>query len=157
MKRVLSLLLVVLLFTGNALAASYDLSGFSYDELVTLKDQINLAIWNSDEWQEVEVPQGVWVVGEDIPAGKWTIKAPDDTDNYTQVVWGELLDESGTAISSKSDLYVYAFIYNKDSFYYEYGDTLEVTWDLKEGQYVVIEEGIAVFSPYAGKPSLGFK
>lgn len=41
--------------------------------------------------------------------------------------------------------------------YYDKGDKTEITWDMKDGQYFMVDEGIAVFTPYAGKPSLGFK
>ncbi len=59
-----------------------DLSGMSYEELVVLKDRINLAMWECDEWQEVTVPEGVWTVGEDIPAGHWTIRAAGKQDYF---------------------------------------------------------------------------
>ena len=77
MKRFFSALLVITLLLGvsSAIADGIDLSQLSIDELVALKDKINLAIWNSQEWQEVKVPQGVWKVGEDIPAGHWSIEA----------------------------------------------------------------------------------
>ncbi len=52
---------------------SMNVDSLSYNELADLKDQINLAMWNSDEWQEVKVPQGIWEVGVDIPTGHWTI------------------------------------------------------------------------------------
>ena len=41
--------------------------------------------------------------------------------------------------------------------YYEEGNKTEVDYDLKAGQYIVISYGDAVFTPYKGKPSLGFK
>ena len=72
MKRTLCIILafVLVLTLAPAAFADVDLSGMSFDELVALKDQINLALWNSADWQEVTVPQGVWQVGADIPAGK---------------------------------------------------------------------------------------
>ena len=155
MKRVLAIILVCIGLVGMAHAETVDLSGMSYDELVALKDQINLAIWNSSEWQEVEVPQGVWVVGEDIPAGKWTIKA---VEGYrVAVYWGDDLNEAGTDLGWDGDIYESAYVYSKTNSYYDLDELSEITWDLKEGQYVVVEDGIAVFSPYSGKASLGFK
>ena len=73
MKRFFCLLFVLVLLPVVSFADLPDLSGLSYDELVQLRDKINLAIWNSEEWQEVTVPIGVWVVGEDIPVGHWSI------------------------------------------------------------------------------------
>lgn len=64
MKKALSLFLAIMLLIVSIPAmADVDLTGMTYAELVALKDQINLAIWNSSEWQEVTVPQGVWKVG----------------------------------------------------------------------------------------------
>lgn len=154
MKRIITLLLALILCPSFALA-QVDLSGMTYDELVALKDQINLAIWASDTWQEVEVPYGVWVVGEDIPVGKWTIKPVQGTS--ANVHWGSKLDEAGTDIGFNGDIYEMEWIYDKEYRNYEVGDPTEITWDLKEGQYFVVANGIVVFSPYSGKPSLGFK
>jgi len=51
MKRTLRTLAILLVFTlcsaSFASADTFNLSSLSYDELVALKDQINLAMWNS--------------------------------------------------------------------------------------------------------------
>lgn len=157
MKKLIALLAVLVSFFSVAYAEKvFDLSGMSYEELVALKDEINLAIWESDKWQEVEVPQGIWIVGEDIPAGKWTIKHTDGI-RYTYLTWSDTLDESGASLSYYGDLYESERIYDPDDKYYEKGEKTEITWELKEGQFVHVEDGIATFTPYAGKPSLGFK
>jgi len=136
----------------------FDLSGLSYEELVALKDCINLAIWESEEWQEVTVPQGVWVVGEDIPAGKWTIKCVDGAFR-TEICWGDYLSEDGTSVSDETRGEVYVYISNPEHRLYEAGDMTEYTVTLQVGDYVEVasNEDAAVFMPYAGKPSLGFK
>ena len=41
--------------------------------------------------------------------------------------------------------------------YYEKGDPTEATWEMKDGQYFSVEDGIATFTPYSGKISLGFQ
>ena len=156
MKKILALVIILLsLFTVSFAESSFNLSGLSYDKLVALKDQINLAMWNSAEWQEIEVPHGVYVIGEDIPAGKWTIKAADEI--YATVYWGSRLNGAGTNISLYSEVYEGETIYSVNYRYYEKGDTTEVAWDLKAGQYFIVDDGIALFTPYSGKPSLGFK
>lgn len=155
MKKILPLILALLCFAGVASAEANALSGMNYEELVALKDRINLAIWNSKEWQEVEVPKGVWVIGQDIPAGKWTIKAADGL--TTMMEWGDVLDESGNGLSWSGRIYEMELLYSVNYEYYEKGKSTEVTWDLKDGQYFIVEYGIAVFSPYSGKQSLGFK
>jgi len=154
--RILSILFALILCSAPfATAETIDLSGLSFDELVALKEKINIAIWNSKEWQEVEVPQGVWVVGEDIPAGKWTIKAADGV--RTSVYWGDTLDASGMSLSYNSKVFEIETLYSVNYWSYDRGDATEVTWDLKKGQYFIVESGIALFTPYSGKPSLGFK
>lgn len=154
MKRILAILTALILCPVWCLA-EIDLTGMTYDELVALKDQINLAIWASEEWQEVEVPQGIWVVGEDIPVGRWTIRAADGITVY--IKWGDTLDASGADISYSHNLYIDEFLYSTTYKNYEKGDSTEVTWELKEGQYILVDDGIVTFTPYSGKPSLGFK
>ena len=162
MKKVLAILAALVLASAAAVA-EVDLSGMSFQELVALKDQINLAIWSSNEWQEVVVPQGVWKVGEDIPAGKWTIRCADvNRKNYMMkecdFKWGDQLSESGTSIawSGKHDD---SAVYNPNHEFYEQGQQTEYTWEAENGQYFIVSDAYApaLFSPYSGKPSLGFK
>ena len=154
MKKTISLLMILICFSSLcvAYADEINLSGMNYDELVALKDRINLAIWNSETWEEVVVPQGVWEVGTDIPAGKWEIKALPEAE--TRIIYGDELKDGGTNVVMKS------FQRIKDSGYHYFDAASDVTsWiiDVEEGNYVHIDEGPAVFMPYNGKPSLGFK
>lgn len=45
-------------------------TGMSLSELQAEITEILQAMWKTDEWQEVEVPAGVYKVGEEIPAGE---------------------------------------------------------------------------------------
>lgn len=163
MRRFLSVLICLFIFVSSfayASADTFNLSGLSYDELVALKDKINLAIWNSQEWQEVEVPQGVWKVGEDIPAGTWTVTCSTEPGWRSCFVdWGEQLKPNGQEIAVKSGTrYDYLRVYNPNHRYYEVGDgDTSYTFTVRDGDYIVISDAPAVFTPYAGKPSLGFK
>lgn len=154
MKRILSAVICLLMLATLPVigCADVDLSGMTYDELVALKDKINLAIWNSDEWQEVEVPQGVWEVGADIPAGKWTIKPRESAD--TKVVLGDKLEDGGTDVNTKAWARIRSESYRS---FDPNSDITEWTIELENGYYVKIESGYAIFTPYSGKPSLGFK
>ena len=154
MKRLICTLIVILLVVSSAMA-EVDLSAMSYDELVSLKDQVQLAIWQSKEWQEVEVPKGVYTVGKDIPAGKWTVLAADGAKCY--IKWGDLLEPSGVDVSWDGSIFVSEILYSPTYRNYDFGDATQVTWDLKDGNYFIVESGIAVFTPYSGAPSLGFK
>ena len=155
MKKLISLFCVfaLIIALSPAALAAVDLSGMSYDELVALKDQINLAIWNSDEWQEVEVPQGVWEVGADIPAGKWTVIAGNGCNQRFDI--GSTLDSTGTKLA-KTD-YWWRLKSKDYSRFDAASDVDSVTVDLSDGMYITIDEGSVTFTPYAGKPSLGFK
>ena len=105
------------------------------------------------EYEEVEVPQGLYEVGPEIPAGKWTIRALDS--NWTDVHVGRNANEAKTKV-----VYPYKAndtIYGKSSLYYRDGNKTEMTLELSEGDYVDIDLGSAIFVTYTGKPSLGFK
>lgn len=155
MKKIVFFLIVMLALPALA-CADVDLSGMTFDELVALKDQINLAIWNSDQWQEVTVPQGVWVVGEDIPAGHWTIRAADKA--MLMMDYGDRLDDDKKSLSWAGDIYYSEMLYGKDHIFFD-EDTSMIQTDIEaeEGCYFIIKSGNAIFTPYAGKPSLGFK
>ena len=154
MKKLFALVLCLLMVGGCAAAEEIDLSGMPYDDLVALKDRINLAIWESDEWQEVEVPHGVWEIGKDIPAGKWTIKAAEGV--RARVDWGDKLDASGWDFEWGT-IWIRQFLESETYAYYSGSQPTEVTYDLKEGHYIIVQQGTVYFTPYAGKPSLGFK
>lgn len=152
MKKLIAILAILLLI-GSAALAEVDLSGMSYDELVALKDQINLAMWNSAEWQEVEVPVGIWHVGEDIPAGHWTVKMPDVND-YAKLVWGTGIDETGTMIKG---VITSELIASEQHSFYEEVHISEFDIVLTDGLYVGVQSCPVIFTPYTGKPSLGFR
>ena len=165
MKRILAFLVALLLIVPSAFAdplvitaGSIDLSGLSYNELVALKDRINLAIWESDEWQEVTVPQGVWEVGVDIPEGHWTIKTEQMMANVTIC---DTLNESGKDADIWNSKVYYSESLSPENGMGVYSSmstaVAEMDFDLKDGMYVIVNYGKVIFTPYAGKPSLGFK
>ena len=152
LKNGIAAALVALLIAPSAHAA-VDLSGMTFDELLALKEQINAALWASDEWQEVTVPAGVYEIGKDIPAGHWTIRPVDG--ETARVYWGSSLDESKTDIPLLS-LYTYEQITSPADTYAKYNNIESVSWDLTAGSFVVIKDSAVVFSPFAGI-DLGFK
>lgn len=138
MKKVVMLVLALVLVGAVALA-EVDLSGMTFDELVALRKQVDQAIWASDGWQEVKVPAGKYVIGEDIPAGRWTLscddsaamvnlyKTPEGIDDYDQIV----------AMASVSA-----------------GNPYNI--DLEDGQGLYISISAVTFTPYVSA-NLGFK
>lgn len=154
MKKFLSAFALCLVFCTSAVS-EVDLSGMSYAELVSLKDQINLAMWQCQEWQEVTVPQGVWEVGVDIPAGHWTIAPVDGI--WASVSYGSVLADNGKSLAISSDNF-YCLIVSPNSRIFTAGaDATQIDIKAKAGAYIIIENGDVVFTPYSGKPSLGFK
>lgn len=159
MKKVCVLLFALMLLVAPAVAEEniYSLENLKkYDiwELANLRNLCQMLIMESEQWQEVEVPQGVWWVGYQIPAGNWTIRCK--LGNYAVFSWGDTLkdNEHEIAHTDKSDL---VMIVNPESHVYEPGDLTEYTVRLYADTYVVIEDSSVVFSPYAGQPDLGFK
>ncbi len=154
MKRFLCVAVVLVFIPLISFADFPDISGLSYDELVQLKDQINLAIWNSNEWQEVTVPGGTWKIGEDIPAGHWSIRLAAKHD-YAYIYYFEEPDEFGKPYA-RGTKHLYQAIATEDwnVFENEYIHSYDI--DMKDGWYFYCEKS-TIFTPYAGKPDLGFK
>ncbi len=50
-----------------------DMSALSYNELIEIQRSATSEIMSRPEWKEVEVPAGVWIIGQDIPAGFYSI------------------------------------------------------------------------------------
>ena len=157
MKRLITIILILALLLPAAALADVDLSGMTYEELVILKDRINLAMWNSQEWQEVTVPAGVWEVGKDIPEGHWTIsQAADNT--LSNIVYTDCLDEFGKDVGEGWKGWYGAICNkkNKDGTLRmpEYPETADI--DMKAGMFFITKTPV-IFTPYTGKPGLGFK
>jgi hypothetical protein len=155
MKRLITIFLVLALILPAA-ATAVDLEDMSFDELVVLREQINLAIWNSQEWQSVTVPQGVWEVGKDIPVGKWTISlAPEASSDWGELFYCSGLDETGTRANWNSKAFTYIQLGSQSR--EADVDQKSVDIDCKKDMYIIIERAPMVFTPYVGKPDLGFK
>lgn len=156
MKKLLTVILILaMILPAAALADLPDISGLSYDELVELKDQINIAMWNSKEWQEVTVPVGIWKVGEDIPEGRWSITiTPDTNAKWASIKYCDRLNETGTDAGNMflCDVYEHLDVAAQDN--ERYPQFIDIT--VKSGMYIVIGNAPVVFTPYAGKPDLGF-
>jgi len=158
MKKLISTILILaMLLPAAALSDLPDISGLSFDELVQLREQINLAIWNSEEWQEVTVPIGVWKVGEDIPAGEWTLRsAGKGKYGSSYVVYCDRIKESGLEGDLlNSRIYQSVIILGDDNEDDDEPRSVNIT--ISKGMYLIIDDGPVIFTPYTGKPDLGFK
>ena len=156
MKKVFILILVLAMLPIVALADLPDISNLSFDELVALRDKINLAMWESEEWEEVTVPIGVWVVGEDIPAKHWSISlSPNASAKWASVKYCDLLNAAGTDAGNRFDCKIYAYLDVGSPTNDKYPQVIDL--DLQPGTFLIIGNASVVFTPYSGKPSLGFK
>lgn len=163
MKKLVILIAVIVMVCMSAVSAedvTYDLKNLSLAELIEVRDLVQQYMWASDEYQSVTVPQGVWVVGLDIPAGKWNVKCAHGEGFLMSkcfMEWGTKLNDNGSFDVSNRKGFV--TLYDPEYKDFKQGSVTEYIVDLKNGDYVVIDSvyGKAVFSTYTGKPSLGFK
>lgn len=83
MKRFVVLFIAVCLLFGSAVAE--DLQNLSLDQLRALVLQINAEIIGRADWSGADVPAGFWIVGQDIPAGVYSISVADKSGAYLTV------------------------------------------------------------------------
>ena len=137
MRRLFALVLVfVLMFCSAATAENIDLSSLTLEELITLRQEIDMLIFGSDAYKNVSVPAGDYVVGVDIPAGIYSLEAANGS--YAMI--------SVYADSSK-DIMSMGACHSVGG-----GETVGKI-EFKDGQIVEIQMGSIVFKTYAG---LGF-
>lgn len=157
MKRFFCFFLVLALLPVLSLADLPDLSGLSFDELIQLRQQTLLAIWNSSEWQEVRVPAGVYEIGVEIPEGYWTL-TPNSGDSVCYI-YCDQLNETRSTFGDDCDVWDTYIVNSARSLNKEWKDNSvlhELSMDLKPGRFLIIPCE-TVFTPYTGKPDLGFK
>ena len=68
-KLIVFFLIIALAMPAAALTDLPDISGLSQEELIELNHQIQLRLFSEKLIDGVEVPEGEYLVGEDIPAG----------------------------------------------------------------------------------------
>lgn len=164
MKKLISFLIALVILLAPCALAEIDLSGLSFAELIELRDRIQQELFTRDEWQAVLVPQGLWKVGEDIPAGSWRLicgvqKETTSLSDYAYVRIGTELRDNGAELSGISSWNYEFKLYNPYNKYFKAGDMTEYSVTLKAGQYVFIDpdDDPVLFMSYIGKPTLGFK
>ena len=139
MKRIAAFIAVLLLIISPALA-EIDLSGMTLEELVVLHEQLNLILF--EQAKSVTVPQGIWLVGKDIPAGTYLIKCEDvGRENfdmrYTLIRWGNSKPTDEGDFPNKDRLGNVS-IYNPYNRAYSEGGLTEYVASFEDGMYVYI-------------------
>ena len=153
MKRIVAMIAALLFFIAPAFA-DVDLSSISLEELIELRQQINLELWNRTQIKSVTVPPGVYVIGKDIPAGHWSITTEKgNLYKWSNVIYCSRLDGTGKNPS-------YSGLYYSDTVKYPGSEALvgltTIDIDMKDGMYLIIQYDPVVFTPYTGIPDLGF-
>ena len=140
---------------SQTIDGAIDPTALNAGELLALRAAIAAEQQKRDEWQRVEVPKGVYKIGEDIPAACWTVGTLEGATTY--VYWCDMLDASGAGMSWDGSVHEHAYLRSKTFQFAEPGDPDHVSWDMKDGQYFIVDDGIAVFTSYAGKDLAEFE
>ena len=150
MKRLFSLICSLLIFPVVAFA-EYDFSSFGVDELYAILNSVRSEILSKSQWEEVTVPVGFYVVGEDIPEGHWTIKYfPGE---YSLIEYFHNTDSSGKRPADTIYDYYYDGIGDPSSELASVYDLTEIDLVLQKGFHLVVNYGSVIFTPFTGRPS----
>jgi len=71
MKKVLALLIALWLMVCTAGAETIDLSMMTDSEIITLLEQVNSEVVSRGIAKTAKLPQGTYIVGRDLPAGRY--------------------------------------------------------------------------------------
>ena len=94
MKKIITLLLILIMqITSVCYAEGLDLTALSYSDLEELKIKIEAEMGTRPEWPGVYVPSGVYMVGEDIPEGTYSVRLCDQKQKGHVSVWGKAVDD----------------------------------------------------------------
>lgn len=76
MKKILSLVLILMLAFPMLVLAEIDLASLSSDELIELQTQIQGELMNRGDIKSANIPAGEYTIGVDIPAGVYSVTSP---------------------------------------------------------------------------------
>lgn len=106
------------------------------------------------EYQEVTVPIGHYIVGEDIPAGHWTVRYVPGEVSLVEMFLKA--DPTGRSPADMVNDYVYFGVgdptHELASLYVPETDAI-----FPDGYHVVVNYGPVIFATFTGRPDLGFK
>lgn len=152
MKKLLALILVAMMVAFHASAENVNLDGMSVEQLQSLQDRIQKALWNHPDIEEVTVPAGLYQIGKDIPAGKWQIFALPSA--KAKIDYGSKLNSSKTSVSwvSSGDSKT---VYGTRYWAYDEGDLTSWTLTLTTTYYIEFDSTVIFRKPIA--PAFTFK
>ena len=147
MRKILLVVLAILLMTpAFASAETIDLDSMTWAQLKVLYGKVANELWSREETQEVEVPAGIYKIGTDIPAGKWSIYPHPNL--YVSMTYGKELNSSGTSVSwlGSGDYKGFA---GKNNWRYTEGEPDNWTITLKAGYYIEFDGTVIFRTPKA--------
>ena len=154
MRKFIVFFVLFVSLCSTCLGDTLDLSSYTFEDLVTLRDRIMLEMLTREEWQHVEVPAGTYQIGKHIPAGHWLITCAPES--YCYVTIGSKLEDNGKEIVYGSAGYYHIVLSGEDSGLSDTGRPSFVDLELTDGMYIYIERSFVIFEPYTGIPDLGF-
>lgn len=150
MKKLITIILILALaVTAAAAETDNEFMGLSYIELMGKLGKVERALWACDEWKTAEVHAGIYKIGEDIPAGHWSL-SPSAYDDFYTIGYGSKLNATGTELD-------YDSIDGWWNISSDYSDPMLHQLDiiLSEGYYLYLGHR-TTFRPYSGKPTPSF-
>ncbi|MBR2853929.1 MAG: hypothetical protein IKE81_06390 [Clostridia bacterium] len=150
MKKLFLSICILLLCPAFALA-ELDFSSYCVDDLYSILNSVRAEILSKSQWEEVTVPVGFYVVGEDIPEGHWTIKySPGE---YSLIEYFHNTDSSGKRPADTIYDYYYDGIGDPSTELSSVYDLTEIDLVLQKGFHLVVNYGPVIFTPFTGRPS----
>ena len=142
MKKSLMLIVTVCMFISCSISfaepETIDLQDMTLAEISNLIQRAQLAILQTDDWQEVTVPAGIYQIGVDIPAGKWNVSMDK---RWARIRIGAALNDTQNEVDHRSDGY-YTVQLNEDV------PAQDITF--LDGMYVEIYNAPLIFRPAVG-------
>lgn len=158
MKRFLCILILIVIiplsvFADNSAQRKWKKRFLTLD-VSELQDVIAAAsslLLSKSEYENVTVPVGFYVVGEDIPAGHWSISfSPGE---YAIIEYFLETDPNGKRPADLLNDYYSEVIADPDSSYSVMSKLSEIDLDLKDGYHLIISNGSVIFNPFVRRSS----
>jgi len=147
-KKILVLALALALFCSSAAAESDSLAELSFNELVMFRQYLSMYLMSRPEFKHVTVPEGIYKIGTDIPAGDWNIISVSG--EQSTISYFEKLDQYGNA-PDKEAYYMWERVVNVPDY-----EVKSLHFYLKDGMYIKIDLAPVIFTSYIG-PEFSFE
>lgn len=151
MKRLITIFLILALILPTPSVAESVFADYSVEQLYVILSALRNELLSRSQWEEVTVPPGNYVVGEDIPAGHWTIRYTKG--EYCLIEYFKNANETG--IEPEDILYNYNSwgIGDPENDLASIYDKTEIDLQLINGYHLNVGLGSAVFVPFTGRKS----